>query len=203
MTLKRVRLADGSYQEHHAELKPRAGWLFTLDPGEDCESMTMGLCRYPEKIWQTGRVWRLRELEGWRLKLFCKTQYASLHGWEHFRRCHLAVLAALGVWLDLGVEVQISDEGEYWPRRSERALRENIGMMNAAIAGVAGASQDLPTTMAACPCSRRSLRTRSSNGWKRRAFRGTAKRSPRSRAPSAAAELRSRPQLSQNTIRPH
>ena len=105
--------------------------------------MTMGLCRYPEKIWQTGRVWRLRELEGWRLKLFCKTQYASLHGWEHFRRCHLAVLAALGVWLDLGVEVQISDEGEYWPRRSERALRENIGMMNAAIAGVAGAFQDL------------------------------------------------------------
>ena len=117
-------------------MKPRAGWLFTLDPGEDCESMTMGLCRYPEKIWQTGRVWRLREQEGWRLKLFCKTQYASLHGWEHFRRRHLAVLAALGVWLDLRVEVQISDEGEYWPRRSERALRENIGMMNAAIAGV-------------------------------------------------------------------
>ena len=101
----------------------------------------MGLCRYPARVWEHGRDWPTR-LDGWRLSLFSKTQFASLHGWEHFRRCHLAVIAALEIWRGLGATVKISDEGGYWPRRSERTLRQELDVMNGAIAGLAGALKD-------------------------------------------------------------
>ena len=127
----------------HIEVKPVCGYLFTLDVGEDCEPATMGLCRYPEKTWAHGRDWPLPKLRGWRLRLFAKTQYASLHGWEHFRRCHLAILAALEIWRELGARVKISDEGGYWPRRSERVLRRELDMMNGIVAAAAGAMRDL------------------------------------------------------------
>ena len=42
-----------------------------------------------------GRIRPTRFASGWRLTGACKTQYASLHGWEHFKRCHLSVIAAL------------------------------------------------------------------------------------------------------------
>jgi hypothetical protein len=39
---------------------------------------------------------------GWRLSGCSKTQYASLHGWEHFQRCHCAVVNLLA---DAGIPV--------------------------------------------------------------------------------------------------
>ena len=78
----------------------------------------------------------------WRLRSFSKTQYASLHGWEHFRRCHVAVIDFLAALRPLGFNVKISDGGDYWPRRSERKLRAEIGLMNRLIAGAAGALKD-------------------------------------------------------------
>ncbi|MBI4624178.1 MAG: hypothetical protein HY736_13305 [Verrucomicrobia bacterium] len=133
---------DGSKPfDTYLEVTPDSGYLFTLDVGADCEPTTMGLCRYPERVRQLGRVWGVK-LPGWRLDLFSKTQYASLHGWEHFRRCHLAVIAALEIWRGLGARVKISDEGGYWPRRSERTLRRELDQMNGAIAGLAGVLKD-------------------------------------------------------------
>lgn len=123
------------------EVPPLCGRLFTLDPGEDCEPAIMGLCVYPPCIPRTdSKTHRLRGaiFRGW-----SKTQYASLHGWAHFRRCHLAVIRALEVWQELGARVKISDEGEYWPHRSERKLRHELGLMNGAIAGAAGALKDI------------------------------------------------------------
>ncbi len=137
-----VRIAEGHTRRRELEVKPDAGWLLTLAPGEDCEPATMGLCRYPEKMWSGGKEWPLPKLRGWRLNLFSKTQYASLHGWEHFRKCHLAVLRALVIWRECGGRVKITDEGDYWPRRSERALRRNLDEMNGAVAGIAGALRD-------------------------------------------------------------
>jgi hypothetical protein len=81
-------------------------------------------------------------LRGWRFHGFSKTQYASLHGWEHFRRCHTAVIDLLAELRQLGVSVKISDEGDYWPRRNEAALRQNLGELNAAVASAAGALKD-------------------------------------------------------------
>lgn len=122
------------------EVPPLCGRLFTLDVGEDCEPAVMGLCHYPPCI---RRTWGDRHrLRGWIYRSFSKTQYAGLHGWTHFRRCHLAVIRALEVWRELGARVTIHDEGDYWPDHDEAALRRNLDQMNAAIAGAAGALKD-------------------------------------------------------------
>ena len=110
------------------EIRPVAGHLFQVRPGRDCESLLLGLCRY-------GRG-------GWRLTSFCKTQYSSLHGWEHFRRCHTAVIDLLAGLRGLGFAIKINDEGDYWPGRRLEALRRNVDEMNAIVAGAVGALKD-------------------------------------------------------------
>ena len=105
-----------------------AGHLFQVGVGRDCEPLWLGLCRY--------------DRGGWRLKSFCKTQYASLHGWEHFRRCHTAVIDLLADARPLGLTVVISDEGDYWPRRNLEALQRNLDEMNGVVAAAAGVLKD-------------------------------------------------------------
>ena len=80
--------------------------------------------------------------KGWHLSGFSKTQFASLHGWEHFRRCHVGIVSLLAGLRPLGFRVRISDEGDYWPRLSERALRENLDDLNRLLAAAAGAMKD-------------------------------------------------------------
>ena len=121
-----------------AEIDPWSGALFTLEVGKGCEPAVMGLCCYPPAY----RLQPVPQLRGWNFSGFAKTQYASLHGWEHFRRCHLAVLTALEIWRELGASVKINDEGGYWPRRSERTLRRELDEMNGIVAGMAGAMRD-------------------------------------------------------------
>jgi hypothetical protein len=86
-------------------------------------------------------------LGGWRWQRFCKTQFASLHGWEHFRRCHLAIFGLLEEARRLGCRVTVFDEGEYWPGRNEAKLRKNVEEMNCAIAAAAGAMKDFDKAM--------------------------------------------------------
>lgn len=80
--------------------------------------------------------------EGWHFLASCKTQYASLHGWDAFRRCHLAAVDLALAGQSLGVEVRIEDGGAYWPGRSEVALRAAVERMNRLVAGLAGALKD-------------------------------------------------------------
>ena len=127
------------------EIFPIAGHVFCIEVGRDCEPLWVGLCRYPANVRVNGRERRVPRVPrgpAWRLRGFSKTQYASLHGWEHFRRCHVAVVDFLAALRPLGFEVKISDEGDYWPRRSERKLREEIGGMNRLVAAAAGALKD-------------------------------------------------------------
>jgi hypothetical protein len=123
------------------ELEPLEGFVLFVRPGKDCETLALGLGRFPLKVFANGR-WRRTGLGGWRWQGFCKTQYASLHGWEYFRRCHFAVLDLLDEARRLGCRVTITDEGEYWPRRNEAKLRRNVEQMNCAIAAAAGAMKD-------------------------------------------------------------
>lgn len=123
------------------ELEPLEGFVLFVRPGKDCETLALGLCRFPLRVCANGR-WRRTGLGGWRWEGFCKTQYASIHGWGHFRRCHLAVLGLLDAARRLGCRVKIDDEGEYWPGRNESKLRENVEEMNRAIAAAAGALKD-------------------------------------------------------------
>lgn len=124
------------------EIAPEAGALFPVNVGRDCEPLWVGLCRYPARAPFQGRSLTTKLGQGWRLAGFIKTQYASLHGWEHFRRCHVGIITLLAGLRPLGFRVRISDEGDYWPRRSEWALRENLDGMNRLVAAAAGAMKD-------------------------------------------------------------
>ena len=107
-------------------VKPVAGFLFEVHAGENCEPLTLGLCRFPETVLHQDASVPTKLGGGWRFAGFSKTQYASLHGWEHFLRCHRAVVEALAEWRAPGVRVKITDEGESWPRRSVANLRRNL-----------------------------------------------------------------------------
>jgi len=131
----------GGNGSSHAEVLPLEGFMFPINVGKDCEPFWLGLCRYPLTVLLGGRRTRTR-LNGWRLHAFCKTQYASLHGWDDFRRCHTAVIDLLAGAPSSGLKVEIDDEGEYWPRRSLTALRRNLDEMNGVVAAAAGALKD-------------------------------------------------------------
>jgi hypothetical protein len=52
------------------------------------------------------------------------------------------VIALLRDWTELGAHVRIIDEGGWWPRRSDVALRKAIATMNQTVAALAGALKD-------------------------------------------------------------
>jgi hypothetical protein len=124
------------------EVSPAEGFLFRVDVGEDCEPLWLGLCRYPDKVWHHGQELPTKTGAGWRLAGFSKTQYASLHGGEHFLRCHRAVVELLAALRSPGLRVKITDEGDYWPHRSVTALVRNLDQMNGLVAATAGALKD-------------------------------------------------------------
>ena len=128
------------------EVSPSEGFLFWVDVGEDCEPLWLGLCRYPPVVFRQGQEFQTKLDSGWRLAGFSKTQYASLHGWEHFRRCHCAVVNLLTACRSPDLHVKISDEGGYWPRRSLTTLRRNLDQMNGWVAATAGALKDWDDT---------------------------------------------------------
>jgi len=125
-----------------AEVLPLAGFIFRVDVGEDCEPLWLGLCRYPLAARFQGRELPTKKGAGWRLAGFSKTQYASLHGWKHFQRCHCAVVNLLAAFQTPELRVDISDEGGYWPRRSLAKLRRNLDLMNGLVAAAACALKD-------------------------------------------------------------
>src|ERR1035441_6602683 len=121
---------------------PTRGWLVEVWPGKGCESATFGLCQYPRRIpFRTGSVATGFE-DGWLLKGSCKTQYAGEHGWEHFLICHKRVISLLDFWRQLGVAVEVSDEGGYWETRDEKKLRSCLERYDGLVAAVAGMMKD-------------------------------------------------------------
>ncbi len=114
-------------------LPPLAGWLFYTDPGEDSESVLMGLCRY-------------QNVSGWRLRGFCKTQYASRHGWEHFLKCHRGVVELLWAAEALGLRMKVHDEGELFETGSHARLQRNLEKYNQCLAAFGGALKDAAAT---------------------------------------------------------
>ena len=123
---------------------PKRGWLVEVWPGEGCESATFGLCQYPRRIpFRAGSVSTGFE-GGWLLKGFCKTQYAGEHGWEHFLKCHRQIISLLDFWRDLGVSVEVTDEGEYWETRSVEKLKSKLQQYDGLIAAMGGMLKDLP-----------------------------------------------------------
>ncbi len=124
------------------QIPATAGWIFPVELGDDCELLWLGLCRYPARIVRDERPLATRLSPRWQFAGFCKTQYASLHGWDHFARCHTAVVDLLRAASPLGLRVKINDEGGYWPHRRLPLLRERLNQMNGIVAALAGAVKD-------------------------------------------------------------
>jgi hypothetical protein len=82
---------------------------------------------------------------GWLLKGHCKTQYAAEYGWEHFLNCHRQIISLLDFWRQLGVMVEVTDEGEYWQTRSEEKLRTKLQQYDGLVAAVGGMFKDAST----------------------------------------------------------
>lgn len=127
---------------HGIEVKPIEGWIFPVVPGEGCEPLWFGLCRYPTTVRHDSRDLPTESGDSWCFQSACKTQYASQHGWKHFHRCHTSAILLIARWADLGAKLRIVDEGGWWPRRSDATLRRKLDEMNGLVAAFAGAMKD-------------------------------------------------------------
>lgn len=149
--LRWLLIQSGQYVERdgcHYGVKPRHVIAFSTSPGDGCEDANFGLCLYPGVLDitdpRTGVARRLRtELKGWCWSSFCKTQYASGQGLDHFVRCHLSVIRMLDHTKQLGILASVSDEGDYWEKRDVKALVQEVGEWNQHIAGLVGQMKDL------------------------------------------------------------
>jgi len=120
----------------------KRGWVVEVWPGEGCESTLFGLCQYPRRVpYRAGSVPTGYE-QGWLFNASCKTQYAGEQGWEHFLICHRQIISLLDFWRQLGVTVEVTDEGEYWETRSEEKLRNRLRQYDGLIAAVGGMFKD-------------------------------------------------------------
>jgi hypothetical protein len=132
------REEEGRYDS----VRATRGWAVEVWPGKGCESALFGLCQYPRRMpFRAGSV-PTGYKGGWQLRGFCKTQYASEHGWEHFLKCHRQIISLLDFWRQLGVTVKVTDEGEYWETRSEEKLRNKLRQYDGLIAAVSGMLKD-------------------------------------------------------------
>ena len=121
----------------------KRGWVVDIWPGEGCENALFGLCQYPRRTpFLAGSVATGFE-GGWLFSGFCKTQYAGEHGWEHFLKCHRQIISLLDFWRQLGVRVEVIDEGEYWETRSEEKLRNKLQQYDGLVAAVGGMLKDV------------------------------------------------------------
>jgi hypothetical protein len=125
-----------------AEILPEAGYIFLVSVGAGCEPLRVGLCRYPATVRFGDEELPAGKPARWRMSAFCKTQYASRHGWEYFQRCHCTIMHLLAACQMPDLRVEIMDEGAYWPGCSVSKLRENLDRMNGLVAATAGALKD-------------------------------------------------------------
>jgi hypothetical protein len=105
-------------------------YIVRVWPGMGCEEANFGFVRYG-----TSKVWEWHS--------FCKTQYASELGQNHFVHCHLIVVSILDYLKSVGLVQDVSDEGNYWETRSIDALTGEVDSMNKMIAALAGALIDV------------------------------------------------------------
>ncbi len=128
----------GEEEGSFGHVPARSGWLAGVCPGGGCESFMLALCRYPRRMVHCGKPLPTGYTGGWLFQGHCKTQFAAEHGWPHFLRCHKAVVDILDFWRQVGVMVEVTDEGGFWESRSEEKLRAVLEKYDGLVAAVAG-----------------------------------------------------------------
>ena len=113
---------------------------FSTYPGYGCEEANFGLCRYPKTIIDSESGKRIRTgLKEWSWKSFCKTQYANspeAGGLPNFLKCHLSVIYLLDKAKDMGLLLEVSDEGDFYEDRNVQALAEEVEEWDIMMAGL-------------------------------------------------------------------
>jgi hypothetical protein len=135
---------EGTYHR----VKPSSVVAFTTFPGEGCEAANFGLAIYPKFIHLRDPIKRRTTkletgLKGWCWRSFCKTQYASGIGIDHFVRCHLCVVRMLDRARDLGILASVTDEGGFWEKRDVKGLVQEVGEWNEGMAALVGQLKDM------------------------------------------------------------
>jgi len=104
-----------------------SGRGFLIDPGEGCEPATVAfLMRAAD------------DQREWFWRCHCKTQYASNVSDEHFVKLHVSLITLLDHARDLGIDVTVHDEGDYWEHRDPVRLAVEVGRWNHLMARFAG-----------------------------------------------------------------
>jgi hypothetical protein len=132
------------------ECKPLEIMGFEIAVAPGSEPMNVTVATYPRTIQitdrNTGKRKRLRTgRSDWSGQGFCKTQYASdprCGGIPNFLRAHLSVCRMLEHAKEVGLHVEVSDEGGFFEKRNIPELVEAIGEWNQLIAGFVGAMTD-------------------------------------------------------------
>ena len=141
--------AEGSEATCIMGVTPQHVIAFSTLVGPGCESAEFGLCMIPQfvTIPLNGARYRrpMPDSDKWTFHSFCKTQYASdprCGGTQNFLKCHLTVIKALDIAKEIGFDVTVNDEGDYFNNRDQTELLKNIGVHNEMIAGLAGQLDD-------------------------------------------------------------
>jgi hypothetical protein len=132
----------------HYPARPVHVVAFSACPGEGCEVANFGLATYPLAVFvRDPKERRSRKartgLKGWCWSSFCKTQYASGHGLDHFLRCHLSVVRMLDHAKELGILASVNDEGGFWEKRDVKSLAQQVGEWNQGMAALVGQLKDM------------------------------------------------------------
>ena len=128
--------------------KEIVGFQINVAPGS--EYMEVVLAAYPKTIEitdePTGKMKQLSTgFQDWLGRGFCKTQYASdpqCGGVRNFLRAHLSVCRMLDYAKQLGLLVEVSDEGDFYEKRDIAALVKTVVSWNEQIAAFVGALSD-------------------------------------------------------------
>lgn len=112
---------------------PETAVGFFVHPGEGSEPASFALMRRFDAA--GGAV-------DWYWRCHCKTQYASTVSDAHFVTCHTTLIRLLDSAAALGLQLDVSDEAQYWESRDEEALLAELRRMNTLIAGFAGRMHD-------------------------------------------------------------
>ncbi len=140
-------LPDG--REAWIDIPPQQVIAFGIQPAEGAETAHFGLATHPACIeypYDGGTMLIETGLAGtWSWSQCCKTQYAGLKqfgGEENFLRAHLGLIAVLDAAVELGLQVQVSDDSGYWEDRNEDELRKQLKSWNGLVAAFAGQLKD-------------------------------------------------------------
>ena len=105
---------------------------FAVAPGAGSEPASFALAKLDEQDASSPWSWQA----------FCKTQYASAHGEDHFVKCHTSVVILLDAAKRIGIAVNVYDEAGFYESRDESQLLASVHTMNRLIAQFAGQFSD-------------------------------------------------------------